>query len=209
MAIHPVLSIRFLDDDPKIITKRERIVETEVDVEEEMGFFKKASSVIARSAKAFTSFIFKISGLSYDKGEDKKTRKKVEKQSWIIEEDVESRPDKTELQNDLLMVANSLVSDHRQNLLMNRFPPASSPGQYPAYRTGNLARSITRRWRDSSKTIIDVGYKDINGPTGNPAIYSQILADWGRLSLPETAQGMPTQSRMGFEIIWQKDGESN
>lgn len=212
MAFHAVLSIRYLDDDPKIVTKQEKIVETEVDVEEEMGFFKRASSFIARSAKSFTNFIAKISGLKYDKGVDKETRKKVEKQSWIIEEDVQSRPDKAELQNDLLLVAKSLVSDHRQRLLERRYPPkpASFPGEYPKYRTGNLARSISHKWRDSKKSVIDVGYKDINAPTGNPAVYSQILADWGRLSIPQTALSAgPVMSQSGFEIVWKHDGGSN
>lgn len=212
MAFHAVLSIRYLDDDPKIVSRRERIVETEVDIEEEEGFFKKASSFIGKTAKAFTNFIFKISGLSYDKGEDKKTRKKVEKQSWIVEEESVSRPDEKQLQNDLLAAAKSIVSDHRQHLLMRSYPPkpASRPGEYPKYRTGNLARSISHKWRNAQKTIIDIGYSDRNAPTGNPAVYSQILADWGRLSLPDTASSIgKIESISGFEIVWKHDGDSN
>lgn len=212
MAIHPVLSIRYLSADPKITTKRDKVVETEVELEDETGFFNRVFDFAAKTAWRFANFMAKISGLEYDKKLDKKISKRVEKQSWIIEEDIESRPDKKALQSELLLVAKSLVSDHRQRLLERSYPPkpASFPGEYPKYRTGNLAKSIVHKWRDKKNMIIDVGYKDINGLSGNPAVYSQILAAWDRKSLPDTARGIDLRTpNMGLEIVWKHDGSSN
>lgn len=212
MAIHPVLSIRYLDADPKVYTKRERVVETEVELEDEIGFFNRALDFAAKTAWRFANFMAKISGLPYDKKLDKKISKRVEKQSWIVEEEVGESPGKKALQNDLLLAAKSLVSDHRQRLLERSYPPkpASFPGEYPKYRTGNLAKSIVHKWRDKKNMIIDVGYKDINGLSGNPAVYSQILVAWDRKSLPDTARGMDLRTpNLNLEIVWRHDGSSN
>jgi hypothetical protein len=213
MAIHPVLSIRYIDDDPKVITKVEKIVKTKVEVEIKPNLIEKAWNVAKGAASMFNNFIRKISGQPYKEKEIAKIKTQVEEQDWIVEEEESKSVDKSTLQEELMVAAKFLVGQHRQELLMKAGPPrgpASLPGEYPAYRTTNLAKSITAKWRDRAKTIIDIGYKDINGKTGNPAEYSQYLADSGRLSIGETAiAAMPSQTRSGIGITWNLDGESN
>ena len=53
-----------------------------------------------------------------------------------------------------------------------------------------------------------IGYKDINGPTGNPVFYSQILVDGGRKSIPDTVKSLqPLKTQSGLLLQWKYDNE--
>ncbi|NBX50465.1 hypothetical protein EBT25_11100, partial [bacterium] len=100
-----------------------------------------------------------------------------------------------------------LDSAHQQELLRIKGPPGSRPGQYPRYRTTNLAKSISYKM-DASGIKAKVGYRDRNGPTGNPADYSQWLADRGRKSIPDTAMSLsPLKTQSGYLLQWNYDTE--
>ena len=98
-------------------------------------------------------------------------------------------------------VADKVVDVHKQ-MLSRQHPPSSTPGQYPARRKGTLQKSIASRWEGNKK--IQVGYKGISGPTGRPIEYSQWLADSGRFSLIDTANGLKNlKTASGRELRWE------
>lgn len=207
MGFHPVLSIRYADEDANLVkTKVERLVTTKASQKEE----EKSWGIFSKTKDLFNKFFSFFTGSGKQK--DRTEEDDIQSQDWFVEEDAETGQKRSwrDLQNSLVVVARDVVQSHVINIL-RPFPPASRPGQFPAMRTGYLARSIAWRWRaDTKKRVIDIGYKNLKGPTGDPAEYSQYLHHKGRLGIGDTAhQMMPKTNPEGVEIAWNLDGDNS
>jgi hypothetical protein len=199
MAFHSVLVIEY-DGTPTV----DSVVTQNVTNTNRTKITDLAREIVWSAVKYFNAVVNFLSGRPYnpaDIPEDVTT-------STSTQQAIQSSPvDKVTLERELKTAAKYFVSAHRQELLARRGPPGSRPGQYPRYRTTSLAKSITFRM-DSSGIKAKVGYKDINGPTGNPADYSQWLADKGRKSIPDTAMAIsPMKTQSGFLLQWTYDTE--
>ena len=108
---------------------------------------------------------------------------------------------KKQSKKELKLVADKIVSTHKQ-LISRPYPDASTPGEYPAMRSGTLHKSISTRW--GTQNEIKIGYSGIKGPTGKPINYSQRLADSGRLSIIDTAKAMQNMTTASNrELRWE------
>lgn len=199
MAFHSVLVIEY-DGTPTV----DSVVKQNITNTSRIKITDLAREIVWSAARYFNAVVNFLSGRPYnpaDIPEDVTT-------SSSTTQLVQSFPvDKVTLEKELRQAAKYFISAHRQELLSRRGPPGSRPGQYPRYRTTSLAKSISFRM-DSSGIKAKVGYKDINGPTGNPADYSQWLADRGRKSIPDTAMAVsPLKTQSGFLLQWTYDTE--
>lgn len=201
MAFHSVLVIEY-DGTPTVDT----VVTQNVSNTNRTKITDLAREIVWSAVKYFNAVVNFLSGRPYnpaDIPEDVTTTSSTQ-------QSIQKTPvDKVTLENELKKAVKYFVTAHQQELLARRGPPGSRPGQYPRYRTTNLAKSISFRI-DSSGIKAKVGYKDRNGPTGNPADYSQYLADSGRKSIPDTAMAMsPMKTQSGFLLQWTYDSEGH
>lgn len=199
MAFHSVLVIEYngtptvdtLVDQTVVNTNRSKITDL-------------AREIVWSTVRYFNAVVNFLSGRPYnpaDIPEDVTTTTSTQQVTQSVP------VDKSVLEGELREAVKYFVSAHRQELLARRGPPGSRPGQYPRYRTTSLAKSIKYKI-DSSGVKAKVGYKDINGPTGNPADYSQYLADSGRKSIPDTAMALsPIKTQSGYLLQWSYDTE--
>lgn len=106
---------------------------------------------------------------------------------------------------ELEAVADRIIEFHKENL-SRPYPPSSRPGMFPAKRSGTLVKSISKKWKGPK--VIQIGYKSLKGPTGDPLEYSQVLynSPMNRLGLEQSAyqlraEGLKTASNR--ELRWE------
>ena len=207
MAFHPVLSIRYVDAEPmqkvtstRSITKQSRTPITDL-----------AREIVWSTVKFFNSVVNFLSGRPHDPEDFPYEYSSSTEEETVTKEVPENRK---LLNQSLSRLAVLLASTHRRNLLRTQGPPGSLPGEYPHWRTKNLANSIGSKMSGKGKkSFAQVGYNDKkHGKTGNPAEYSQVLAARGRLSIPATARAFfasDDKTDMGYIVEWRHDGGSN
>jgi hypothetical protein len=199
MAFHSVLVIEY-DGTPTVDT----VVTQNVTNTNRTKITDLAREIVWSAVRYFNAVVNFLSGRPYnpaDIPEDVIT-------TTSTQQVVQTSPvDNATLEKELKQTVKYFVSAHQQELLRIKGPPGSRPGQYPRYRTTNLAKSISYKM-DASGIKAKVGYRDRNGPTGNPADYSQWLADRGRKSIPDTAMSLsPLKTQSGYLLQWSYDTE--
>lgn len=199
MAFHSVLVIEY-DGTPTVDVPSTNVVERT----KRKKITDLARSIVWSTVRYFNAVVNFLSGRPYnpnDIPEETSTSQEVQSSYQSIP------VDKVTLENELRNYAKYFVSAHQQELLLRKGPPGSRPGQYPRYRTTNLAKSISYKMTPSGIKA-KIGYKDRKGPTGNPADYSQWLAEKGRKSIPDTAMSLqPFNTQSGFLLQWSYDSE--
>lgn len=199
MAFHSVLVIEY-DGTPTVDT----VVTKNVTNTNRTKITDLAREIVWSAVRYFNAVVNFLSGRPYnpdDIPEDVTT-------TTSTQQVVQTSPvDNATLGRELKQAVKYFISAHRQELLARRGPPGSISGEYPRFRSKTLAKSISFKM-DNSGIKAKVGYKDMQGPTGNPAEYSQWLAAGGRLSIPDTAGGMsPIKTQSGYLLQWNYDTE--
>lgn len=200
MAFFPVLSIRYKE------VPTQQVVSTRLKTKQKRtAITDLAKTIVWSTVKFFNSVVNFLSGRPYNPEELPYDYSYNSEEETVVE-DVPI--DKKLARFELRETAKYIVEKHRELLTNRTFPPASKRGQYPSTRNGTLAKSISLKQR-SNDLIYDIGYKSINGPTGDPAEYSQILVDWGRKSIPDTTRALsPIYSKNNYLIEVRYDGSS-
>jgi len=106
---------------------------------------------------------------------------------------------------ELEAVADRIIEFHQENL-SRPYPPSSRPGMFPAKRSGTLRKSISKKWKGPK--VIQIGYKSLKGPTGDPLEYSQVLynSPMNRLGLEQSAYQLKTEglkTASNRELSWE------
>ena len=207
MAFHPVLSIRYVDEEPmqKVTSTRSTTKQSRTPITD------LAREIVWSTIKFFNSVVNFLSGRPHDPEDFPYEYSSSTEEETVTKEVPENRK---LLNQSLSRLAVLLASTHRRNLLRTQGPPGSLPGEYPHWRTKNLANSIGSKMAGKGKkSFAQVGYNDKKrGKTGNPAEYSQVLAARGRLSIPATARAFfasDDKTDMGYIVEWRHDGGSN
>lgn len=199
MAFHSVLEIEYNGiptvDVPVTTTETKTIKNRITDL---------AKQIVWSTRKYFNAVVNFLSGRAYKESDIPQETSTTTN----TKQEIQKNPvDKKTLVDELRTAAKFFVGMHRQELLARKGPPGSRPGQYPRYRSTTLAKSISFKV-NSSQLKVKIGYKDTFGPTGNPAFYSQKLANSGRKSIPDTIMSLePLKTNSDFLLQWNYDSE--
>lgn len=110
---------------------------------------------------------------------------------------------------ELEAVADRIIEFHKDNLSVPS-PPPSRKGMFPGMRSGTLRKSISKKWKGPK--VIQIGYKSLKGPTGDPLQYSQVLynSPMNRLGLEQSAYQLKTEglkTASNRELRWEFTNE--